>query len=119
MAFSNGPISQQVSLASAVLKQYQIMVEQAKLDLTEQAKTPVIADLLQETSNIQKMLTREKRSVERCLYICNGALEFSMTSDFQARKGQSTVISSINELLPKERKNFTMFAELIGILPAS
>ncbi|KAF3018784.1 hypothetical protein E8E15_008590 [Penicillium rubens] len=110
---------QQFPLASVVLEQYQMMVEQAKIDLTEQANTPVIADLLPETSNTQNMLKREKRSVERCLYICNGALEFTMTSDFQARRGQSTVISSINELLPEERKNFTMFAELIGILPAS
>lgn len=102
-----------------MLEQYQIMIEQAKLDLTEQANTPVIADLLPETSNTQNMLAREKRSVERCLYICNGALEFTMTSDFQARKGHSTAISSVNELLPEERKNFTMFAELIGILPAS
>jgi molecular chaperone GrpE (heat shock protein) len=39
------------SLASAVLEQYQIMIEQAKLDLTEQANTPVIADLLPELDN--------------------------------------------------------------------
>ncbi|KGO75962.1 hypothetical protein PITC_073380 [Penicillium italicum] len=107
---------QRVSLTSAVLKQYQIMIKQAKLDLAEQA---IIAHLLPETSNTRKMLTREKRSIERCLYICNRALEFTVTSNFQARKGQSTLISSINELLPKERPNSAMFAELTGILPAS
>lgn len=107
--------SQKVFLNSDVLQQYQDMVEDAKSDLVDQAKSTIIADnLLHHTSSTRnEVLAQNKRSIERCLYICNRALEFTMTSDFHVDKRQPTAISSINELLPEERRGFTMFLDRI------
>lgn len=94
-----------------MLQEYQSMIDDAKSYLNDQAKRPIIADhLLQDTSNTQNMVAREKRSIERCLHICNQALAFTMTWDFQVQKGQPTFITSISELLPEERRCYAMHA---------
>ncbi|KAF4772657.1 hypothetical protein HAV15_005058 [Penicillium sp. str.  len=95
-------------LSGDVLQQYRSMIEEAQSDLNDQIKSPIVAHHLRlETSNLQDMVLREKRSIEQCLHICNGALEFEMTKEFKVHKGQPTVISSINELLPEERQGLT------------
>lgn len=84
------------------------MIEDARLDLNDQIKSPIVAHYLRwETSNIQNMVSREERSIKRCLHICNEALEFTKTRDVQVHKVQPTVVSSINKLLPEERRGLT------------
>lgn len=113
--------SQKVSFTSGVLQQYQSMVEDAVSDLDDQAKGTIIADTLLHHASITQNLvfTQNKRSIERCLYICNRALEFTMTSDFHVNKRHPTAISSINELLPEERRGFAMLLDRIRQLSDS
>ena len=88
------------------------MIEDAKSDLNDQAESPIIATLVQEMSYIQYMVAREKISIKQCHHICNRALEFTMTSDFQVHPGP-TVISSIDQLLPEERRGFAALLDRI------
>lgn len=84
------------------------MIEDTITDLNDQLESPMVASPpLWETSNIQDMVSREIRSIERCLRICNEASTFITTIDLQVRKVQLTVVSSINELLPEERQGLT------------
>ncbi|PGG95238.1 hypothetical protein AJ80_09998 [Polytolypa hystricis UAMH7299] len=107
--------SRKVSIAGNVLQQYQSMIEDANLYLNDQMESPIIADFLpRELPNTQNVtLALEKRSIEQCLQICDRALEFTKTSNFQADKGQPTVISTINELLPQEQRGSTMVLDRI------
>ena len=105
MDFLTVSSSQNVSIASIVLEQYQNMIEDAKSDLNDQAESTIIADLVQETPHIQYIVAREKISIKQCHQICNRALEFTMTSDFQVPLGQPAVVSSINQLLPEEQRD--------------
>lgn len=85
-----------------MLKQYQDIIEDAKSDLNEQAEYTMIAYPVRETSHIQYIIAREMISIKQCHHICDRALKFTMTKDFQVHQGQPTVISSINQLLPEE-----------------
>ncbi|KAL4733495.1 hypothetical protein BDV11DRAFT_199919 [Aspergillus similis] len=91
---------QKSSVNSSVLRSYQRMVEEAKTDLEEEVDRPTLAG--HSLQKIQNAVALEKKSIQRCLSLCNRALAFAEAEDFQVEEGHPTVISSITELLPKE-----------------
>ncbi|KAF7588285.1 hypothetical protein BBP40_005939 [Aspergillus hancockii] len=92
---------QKSSVNSTVLQFYQRMIEEVKIELEEELDRPtLVGHHLQTTQNT---VAQERKFTQLCLSLCNRALEFIGSGDFQVEEGgHPTVISSIMELLPKE-----------------
>jgi hypothetical protein len=83
-----------------VLQFYQRTIEEAKIELEEEVDRPTLAGHLLQTT--QNAAAQEQKSTKLCLSLCDRALEFIGSGDFQVEEGHPTDISSITELLPEE-----------------
>ncbi|KAB8227912.1 uncharacterized protein BDW43DRAFT_234433 [Aspergillus alliaceus] len=92
---------QNSSVNSTVLQFYQRLIEEAKIELQEEVDRPTLA--VHQLQTIQNAVAQEQKSIKLCLSLCNRALEFIGSGEFQVEEGHPTVISSITELLPEER----------------
>ncbi|KAB8228413.1 uncharacterized protein BDW43DRAFT_217272 [Aspergillus alliaceus] len=90
---------QKYSVHSTVFQFYQRMVEEAIIDLEEDVQSPTVADHYLQVK--QNAVAQERKSIQLCLSLCNRALEFTKSGDFQAEEGRS-VIYSIKDFLPEE-----------------
>jgi hypothetical protein len=91
--------SQKSSVNSTVLHLYQRMTEEAKSNIEEEVDRPTVAG--HQLQVIHNAAAQERKSIQLCLSLCNRALEFTKSGDFQVEEGRS-VISSIAEFLPEE-----------------